>query len=151
MDIQHKIKGSVTIDPVGYDNAWPELSVMMDRDLLFSGELKKSISIKFDKLSPSTTHSLSVEFYNKTDSDTDINTGRDKAIIIKEIEFFGITSPRFVWAGNYRPEYPSHMTDQPKILKYHNYMGWNGVWCLDFTTPIFTWIHQIEDLGWIYD
>lgn len=96
-------------------------------------------------------HRLSVAFSNKEDSDTDLVNKRDKAVVIKEIEFFGIHSPRFVWAGEYRPIYPPHMQDQPETLKYHNYLGWNGVWYLDFTVPIFTWIHQTEDFGWIYD
>jgi hypothetical protein len=29
-------------------------------------------------------------------------------------------------------------------------MGWNGRWELNFRVPIFTWIHQLENLGWIY-
>ena len=32
-----------------------------------------------------------------------------------------------------------------------DYLGWPGTWTLDFTSPVFTWIHQIQSLGWIYD
>lgn len=151
MDMLNKIKGSVSINPVGYDDAMPEIVVRLDGNLLFSGLLVSPRSFPIDQYLEDGTHRLSVEFLNKTDSDTDIVAGRDKAVVIKQIEFFGISSPRFVWAGEYRPVYPSHMRDQPEILKYHDYLGWNGVWYLDFTTPIFTWIHHVEDLGWIYD
>lgn len=149
MATRHNIKGSITVDPVGYDDIWPEVSVMIDQKLLFSGELKTQTLIPLDVYLDNGNHSLSVCFHNKKDSDT--VPGKDKAVMIKEIEFFGISSPRFVWAGEYRPIYPSHMRDQPEVLKYHDYLSWNGVWQVDFTTPIFTWIHQIESLGWIYD
>lgn len=152
MDTHYKVKGSITIDPVGYDDVVPEIAVTIDQELLFSGPLTQSRTIQIDQsFDSSTPHRLCVEFFNKKDSDTKIDTGQDKAVIIKEIEFFEIKSPRFVWAGEYRPVYPSHMRDQSPILKYHNYLGWNGIWYLDFTVPIFTWIHQVEDLGWIYD
>ena len=87
---------------------------------------------------------LAIEHHSKRDLDP------TTALIIEEIKFDTITSPRFVWEGIYRPNYPKHMTGASE-LKYHNYLGWNGVWSLDFTLPIYTWIHKIEDLGWIYD
>ena len=38
-----------------------------------------------------------------------------------------------------------------KFIKPNTYMGWNGQWKLTYSAPIFTWIHKIENLGWIYD
>ena len=87
---------------------------------------------------------LNIEHYGKRDSDP------TTAVVIEKITFNEITSPKFVWEGLYRPNYPSHMTGDSE-LKYHNYLGWNGMWTLDFTLPIYTWIHQVENLGWIYD
>lgn len=87
---------------------------------------------------------LSIEHYGKLDSDP------STALIIEEIKFNEILDPKFVWAGTYSPNYPKHMTGASE-LKYHNYLGWNGVWTLDFTLPIYTWIHKTLDLGWIYD
>lgn len=72
------------------------------------------------------------------------------ALIIEEIKFDDISNPRFVWEGIYRPSYPYHMSGD-EVLKYHSYLGWNGIWTLDFSLPIYTWMHQIENLGWIYD
>lgn len=151
MDTRHNIKGSIQLEPIAYPGATPEVLVKLNDDLLFAGTLEEITSIDFDQILEVGSHRLSVEFYNKKDSDTQVGAGLDKAVIVKKIDFFGVKSPRFVWAGNYQPVYPSHMRDEPAILKYHNYLGWNGVWYLDFTTPIFTWIHHVENLGWIYD
>jgi hypothetical protein len=96
-------------------------------------------------------HRIAILLHNKTDLDTDLTANKDKAIVVKSIEFFGIQSPRFVWQGMYEPIYPAHLKDQPSVLQYSNYLGWNGIWYLDFDAPVFTWIHQIESLGWIYD
>lgn len=149
MATQYKIKGTVTLEPVYYENAIPEVLVKLDNSLLFAGKLEQTTGIEFDQILISGIHRLSVEFYNKKDSDTKIDTGQDKAVMIKAVDFFGITSPRFLWEGRYRPVYPSHMQGRPEVLQYHDYLGWNGIWFLDFTIPVFTWIHQIENLGWI--
>ncbi len=92
---------------------------------------------------------LEIVFMNKSDSDPDL------AVIIDQVEFFGIADPKFVWAGVYTPKYPEPWYSQqiekpPACLHQQNYLGWNGHWRLDFTVPVFTWMHQTLDLGWIY-
>lgn len=92
---------------------------------------------------------IEVAFMNKPELD------HDMAVIVDKVEFFEISDPKFVWAGVYTPKYPepwySQQTEKPPAqLPQQNYMGWNGTWRLDFTVPVFTWMHQILDLGWIY-
>jgi hypothetical protein len=92
---------------------------------------------------------LEIVFYNKPDTDNTM------AVVIDKIEFFGISDPKFVWAGMYAPKYPepwySQQTPQPAAELYQqNYLGWNGSWRLDFDIPVFTWMHRIQNLGWIY-
>lgn len=92
---------------------------------------------------------LEVVFMNKPDNDIDL------AVVIDKIEFFGISDPRFVWAGVYTPKYPEPWFSQqkekpPASLPSQNYLGWNGKWRLDFSVPVFTWMHQTLNLGWIY-
>ena len=87
---------------------------------------------------------LNIEHYDKRDSDP------TTALIVEQIQFNEITDPKFVWAGVYYPIYPKHMTDASE-LKSHNYLSWNGSWTLEFTLPIYTWIHKTLDLGWVYD
>lgn len=99
------------------------------------------INLSLEAIGPQT---LTIEHRNKKDSDP--NT----ALIIEQIQFNEILSPKFIWAGTYYPTYPNHMSG-PNELKAHNYLSWNGVWQLEFTLPIYTWIHETLNLGWIYD
>lgn len=92
---------------------------------------------------------LEIVFMNKPELD------HDMAVVIDSVEFFGIADPKFVWAGVYTPKYPepwySEQIEKPPVqLPQQNYMGWNGHWRLDFTVPVFTWMHQTLNLGWIY-
>ena len=107
--------------------------IIVEQEQLISFKIQGNGSVK-----------LSIEHYGKLDSDP------STALIIEQIEFNEITSPKFVWAGVYYPIYPKHMTGASE-LKSHNYLSWNGVWQLEFTLPIYTWIHKTLDLGWIYD
>lgn len=77
------------------------------------------------------------------------------AVIVDKIEFFGISDPKFVWAGVYTPDYPEPWYSQQSIkpaeqLLQHHYLGWNGCWRLDFDVPVFTWMHRVLNLGWLY-
>lgn len=92
---------------------------------------------------------LTVEMFNKQSNDS------TTAVEIIGIEFFGISDPKFIWQGIYRPDYPepwySEQQEQPAAeLQGHSYLGWNGVYSLTFSVPVFTWMHKILDLGWIY-
>ena len=102
----------------------------------------------------SETSVLTVELLNKTDADT--ANGLDKAVMIESVGFFGISDPKFAWAGEYCPDYPepwySQQTIKPEsLLKSHTYLGWNGKWTLTFDVPVFTWIHRVQNLGWIHN
>jgi hypothetical protein len=92
---------------------------------------------------------LDVVFMNKPELD------QDMAVVIDQVEFFGIADPKFVWVGVYTPKYPEPWYSQqpvkpPAELSQQTYMGWNGRWRLDFTVPVFTWMHQTLNLGWTY-
>lgn len=96
---------------------------------------------------------LNVEFFGKSDSDT--TDTQDKAVIIDEVKLNQISDSAFVWAGIYTPIYPepwaSEQTNLQKEIPGATYIGWNGVWSLNITVPVFTWIHHQRGLGWIYD
>ena len=153
-----EIKGSVSLEPIWWQEP-PAVSVALDDQEIFQGPLEHAQKFDFQGRLSIETHVLTIEFLNKCDGDTDLSTGRDKAIKVRSVEFFGIESPRFVWAAEYRPRYNQQWAQQQamigqaphSVLKGHDYLGWNGVWQLTFTVPIFTWIHGIEDLGWIFD
>ena len=138
-------KLAVTLTPV-YNNTTPEVFLSIPgyttRETLTN---TKQIQLEFN----APVGWLEIVFMNKPDTDPDM------AVSIDKIEFFGISDPKFVWAGVYRPKYPepwySQQIEKPPALLYQqNYMGWNGHWRLDFSVPVFTWMHRTLDLGWIY-
>ena len=138
MAIEYPVKMSVTLEPVGYPwvsvvaNGWSRTTRLED-ETEFSFEFTATESA-----------CLEVENFKKTDDDP------TTAVIIKKISFFGITDPKFVWAGTYYPDYPAHYPDKIAQLPGQGYLGWNGVYRLDFSVPVFTWIHRIQSLGWMY-
>ena len=152
MATKHAVSGSITITPIWYDEL-PHAQVGLDDKILYDDHIETEQKICFNDNLDQGNHRLWVRFSNKKDNDTKGNL--DKAIVVDKIDFFGIDSKRFVWQGLYEPIYPQQMLQQSKQLesklRYHNYLGWNGLWYLDFSSPIFTWIHQVESLGWIYD
>ena len=105
----------------------------------------KKIELEFD----APVGWLEIVFMNKPDDDADL------AVMIDQVEFFGISDPKFVWAGNYTPSYPEPWHSQqiekpPTCIPQQNYLGWNGKWRLEFSVPVFTWMHQVQNLGWLY-
>lgn len=146
---------SVTVAPIWHNDP-PEIKVYVNDVLLSHDRLTSEKTYQYlGKLSGN--NSISIEFLNKQDSDTQGNL--DKAVEITDISFMGISSKNFVWAGKYYPIYPEPWATEQMLagtapaesLTYQTRLSWNGVWRLDFSVPVFTWIHQVENLGWIYD
>jgi hypothetical protein len=155
MATEHLVKLALTLEPVWHQDP-PRIRTGIGTNLS-EFDLKETATINFEFASAESCD-LTVEFLNKQDSDTVPELGLDKAVIVKSVSFFGIEDPRFVWAGVYEPAYPEPWATQQQSqgvvlapqLKSHNYLSWNGKWRLTFTVPVFTWIHQTQDLGWIY-
>ena len=149
MSIDYPVVIDIHLRSVWHDNP-PEINIGINNDIqrIILSE-NQTFHYEFDT---DKSVVLTVELLNKTDADT-VN-GLDKAVIIESVSFFGISDPKFAWAGEYRPEYPEPWASQQhelkSLLKSHTYLSWNGKWTLTFTVPVFTWIHQIQDLGWIY-
>lgn len=148
MDIMYPVKLSVRLNPIYHDDL-PLVRIGVPGDIR-TLYLDKPTLFDFEYIAENNSY-LIVEFLNKTINDTDLNRNLDKAVIIEDISFFGISDPKFIWAGVYTPIYPDYIIDQPKTLNNITYLGFNGQWRLDFTMPVFTWIHQIQDHGWIYN
>lgn len=117
-----------------------------------SGEfyLTENTVLKFNQNLNLGEHCLEIGFANKT------NDTPQMAVEIKSVTIEGMTLDRFKWAGKYYPIYPepwaSEQTEPlPECHESATYLGWNGRWILEFTAPIFVWVHQTENLGWRYD
>jgi hypothetical protein len=145
---------SLTLRPI-WHNEPPELEITIDNQT-------QQIKLTDTQIFNFQTHSLprnivvSIKLINKKDSDVVPDKNLDKAVIIDMLTVNGISDSRFVWAGEYRPDYPEPWYSQqqdkpPALLKNHNYLGWNGVWAVSIQVPAFLWMHQLLGLGWIYD
>ena len=135
----------------------PEVSVILDGHIRWQGLLPKDLTLDWNQSLARGSHCMQVVLSGKTNEDT--TPEHDHAVIIEHVDFFGIRDDKFRWQGVYVPDYPEPWrTEQieqgielPRQLSAHTYLGWNGAWSLEFTTPIFTWMHRVQDLGWIYD
>jgi len=131
----------ISLEPVGY----PEVCISVGDRVIFNGVCNSPCVRMFNVDQELGSFTISVAMLNKEDNDP------DTAIIIKSIKFNGITDPKFLWQGVYYPEYPKHFFDRPKSLPGQTYISWNGVYQLTVTVPIFTWMHQTLDLGWVFE
>lgn len=138
MATEYPVKMRVTLEPVG--EPW------IDIDVEGWGQIQRlTETTDFDfEFDAQDRCCLKIEHFKKADNDA------TTAVIIKSISFFDIADPKFVWAGTYYPDYPEHYTDKKPTLPGQGYLGWNGIYRLEFSVPVFTWIHQTLDLGWIY-
>lgn len=146
MSIQHTVKLEITLRPTTTEPAQVLIAVDKDQRLL---TVDQPTTINFDYTAK--THSqLIVEL---------INQQAQEGVEIVGVSLFDITDPKFAWTGVYTPIYPepwaTQQQNQGVVLKQHlcphTYLSWPGKWTLTFTVPVFTWIHQVQDLGWVYD
>lgn len=130
----------------------PAMTIRLDNDVLWDGKLHSGKTFAFSPCLVKGPHYLEIELHSKSDADP------VQSLTITNFSLGQIHSPRFVWQAVYRPRYPEPWASQQQAtgidlcfeLHNTNHLGWNGVWRLEFTAPIFTWIHQVENLGWIY-
>ena len=157
MDIKHyHLCADISLRPIWHCEP-PEIVVTFNNNIIYAGMLTTELLLTVDEQLPLGKYDITVEFVNKKDSDS--HNGKDKAVIIDSITLNNIVNPKFVWTGIYEPKYPElwkkEQQDLGVVLKPQssnlNYLGWNGKWTLTIDVPIFTWIHKIQNLGWIYD
>ena len=155
MTIEYPVQLNLCLRPIWHKDP-PTINIGVDEKIqLVTLEKKQTFHYEFTAVKQST---LIIELLNKTDQDSVPDLGLDKAVVIESVGFFGISDPKFVWTGVYSPDYPEPWATQQRkrgvVLKpqliNHNYMGWNGKWSLTFNVPVFTWIHNVQNLGWIY-
>lgn len=143
MSIEYPVSLAVTLRPIG--QPWVKISAA---DRVQQLQLTECQEFVFDFVT-SEPAVLTVEHFDKLDTDP------TTAVEIQCISFFGISDPKFVWAGVYCPRYPVLWYEQQIEKPHHtlagqSYLGWNGTYQLDFSVPVFEWIHKTLNLGWIY-
>jgi hypothetical protein len=155
MATNHLVDLTVTLVPIWHIDP-PEVIVEVNHiRRIICLDTEKKINFNFYAAGP---ERLSMTFINKRPSDTIPEKQLDKAVIIKSIDFFGIEDARFIWAGKYTPEYDTNWVQEQTllgtapltVLTNTDRLSWNGTWVLEFDIPVFTWIHRLQSLGWIY-
>ncbi len=148
------VKLGLDLEPVWW-NKRPAVLICLNGRELFSGSISQTVSL--DWLLPAQDRNrFTVELCNKEDADTRGELDMAVKILRLRIEDFALDS--FMYLADYRPVYSrgyyqyaqdNNLTVDPVIKS--NYLGFNGQWSIEFTWPAFTWIHEIEHLGWIHE
>ncbi len=136
-----------------YKDQSPRAKIRLGSETIWHGALPEVKTFHIARYLDPGQHSLDIELYDKPPTDG------YQTLRIVNLSFGRIRSARAVWQGIYRPVYPEPWASQQRAngvqlqsaLSNIDHLGWNGVWTLSFAVPIFTWIHGVENLGWIYD
>ena len=139
MVTEYPVKACIELRPVG--SPWVRVTAPGHDQQFQLTELRK-IDLLF---SATESAEVCVHQFNKAELDP------YTAVEIVSVSFFDITHPKFAWAGVYWPSYPKHLHGEPQLLPGQTYLSWNGRWSLQFSVPVFSWMHRVLDLGWIYD
>lgn len=147
MTTQYLVKMAVTLKPVCHHRDLP-VSIGIDQNLT-TVNLHETTTINFEFVAIDVCN-LNIELIDRQDQE---------AVIVESVSFFGINDARFAWAGVYKPKYPepwaTEQLSQGVVLKPqlcpHTYLSWPGKWTLTFEVPVFTWMHKVQNLGWIYN
>lgn len=131
----------------------PVTEIRLDTDLIWHGHLEDIRRFEFTRYLQKGDHRLEIEMSDKPELDS------DQGLALSNLRFGRICDKLFVWQGVYRPTYPEPWATEQKDKGYElppeirntDYLGWNGTWSLMFSCPVFTWIHRVQNLGWIYD
>lgn len=147
--MKYNTEFSINLKPHGTTS--PQMRYGLNGNVASTGlEINVPMTLHFNLDFEQGPQVLTIEMYNKT------NETPDTALEIESVTFEGMTVDRFKWSSRYYPTYPEPWASEQTapLPEFHNgttYLGWNGRWELHFDTPIFTWIHKLENLGWIYD
>lgn len=138
-----------------YWNDLPEVKVVFNKTELYHGSMSDEKTFSWE-LPANDNNRLSIFLLNKTDNDTVDN--KDKAVIIERIGIEKFYFKSIMLQSLYKPNYSQGYYDYAKknnikvdSIIHSNYLGFNGEWYLDITWPTFLWLHEIENLGWIYE
>jgi len=154
IDRLYCVNFSIFLEPQ-WTRTVPEIILQFDNQIIHAGSLQEPTEFRYcSPMLKSGDYRIKLEFCNKDDLEQ-ILYNKDMAVKINHLIFENQTTD-FRFLGNYRPTYPSHWCEEnykkginlEPVIK-SNYLGWNGTWYINFNLPIFHWIHQTTNLGWI--
>lgn len=131
----------------------PRITIKLDNTIVYDIEVAGTKSINIKENLTLGDHRLEIHFYNKNPKES--GYANDMAVLIKHIRFQHIKYD-FHLLSKYFPEYPQEFINEQRqqgkewpesILS--NHLGWNGKYVIDFQTPVYQWLHEKLDLGWL--
>ena len=125
----------------------PEYTIKLDDQVLWkikNSDRQNFLIIRSVDPGP---HRLSIDFLNKNYQEIQ-PPKLDMAVIVESVKFQHIETDFKIYS-KYQPIYPPDWAGNQDKIVHANYLGWNGTWYIDFETPIYPWIHQCLDLGWL--
>ena len=149
MDTLYNVNIEVCVKPIIHKTV-PQISYGFDNTIINTIDLSIPCMLSFNHDFDKGPHSFWVQFLNKDYSERTPDQGIDMAVEIDSVAIHDIKLDRLKWAGKFYPMYPKDCEHNDTVLQPHTYLGWNGKWVIEFYTPVFTWIHRLENLGWLY-
>jgi hypothetical protein len=145
----------VTLSPIFW-NEFPEFCIEFNNVTIEHDYLGYRKTFEW-QLPAEDNNIFKIHFLNKKNNDT--QNDKDKALVIDKIQLEGFTFDSILYSGKYFPSYPPEYYDYAKehnlsvdsVLTQTTHLSFNGFWQLEFTYPVFEWIHRTENLGWLYE
>ena len=149
----HKVKLQIQLSGLQLDTK-PMVSFHLNNECMGTAELgPQSRLFEFQWTLPTGEHQFGLNFQNKQYQN--YPAGQDMAVFVESLTFQHLPDD-FRYFGHYVPDYPEPWATEQRAtgveLKsaiYGDYLGWNGTWYINFQTPIYRWIHQTQNLGWL--
>lgn len=134
----------------------PTIDIGIDDQTLYQGNVNESITIDVDLADGD--HTLWIKHYNKKLYET--TNEHDHHVFIKRILFGDIDLDQIDYCklthrGKFYPEYESSYIIScraqgitlPEYIQPNHYLGHNGIWKLDFSSPELLWIITQQNPG----
>jgi hypothetical protein len=129
----YPIRVAVLLEPVGT----PMVEIVCNHEVKIMRLFGTPTWVEFSFKQLSGPIQLTVEHRDRDPSDG------VTAVVVKSVKINDIESDKIACHGIYYP------TGMP--ARRTSYVDFNGVWILDFNVPVYTWLHEVLGLGWIYD
>ena len=129
----YPVKVEILLEPIGY----PTVEVVCNNQVKTMRLFREPSWTSFEFEQTPGPLQLTVEHRGRHPNDG------VTAVEVKNVKINGIESPKIMYQGLYYP------TGMP--ARKTTYIDFNGVWVLDFSVPVYTWLHNTMGLGWIYE
>ena len=128
----------------------PQIKVVIDDYmLLYDGTAQELL--EFDVQLDDGNHELKIVHHGKTVDDHLLdnhgNIIQDKFVEIKKIWMEGVELESELWSGRFFPVYMHKAEHEPYFISPNLYLGHNGTWILNFSTPALTWLINLRNQG----